>query len=151
MTVGLPTRRDLDRLGPAAGTWSGVARAQESAGRRCIGVLVNLMADVSERWVRDAAIREAQEFGRTEGRNVQIDHRWGAADAARYRKFAPELGARGPDILCAGCRQVVGSLRHVAGTTPIVFASTNDPLLLGEPFFSTQNDLGFKHRAKLMR
>jgi ABC-type uncharacterized transport system substrate-binding protein len=132
MSVGRSSRRDfVTGLGAAAGAGASVARAQQ-AGRRRIGVLMNLMAEDVEGRARDAAFRQAlQKLGWIEGRNVQIDYRWGAADAARYRQFAAELVAIGPDVLLAGGGQVVAPLRQVAGTVPIVFTNTNDPLASG--------------------
>jgi putative ABC transport system substrate-binding protein len=42
-----------------------------------------------------------QESGWTIGGNVRIDTRWGAGDAERNRKYAPELLALTPDVIVA--------------------------------------------------
>jgi len=57
-------------------------RAQDSDHMRRVGVLMGLAKDV-EGQARVAAFRRAlQQLGWIEGRNVRIDDRWSAGDAA---------------------------------------------------------------------
>ena len=62
---------------------------------RRVGVLLNRVADDPEEQARLAAfLHGLQELGWTDGRNVRIDYRWGAAaDADRSRTYAAELVA----------------------------------------------------------
>jgi len=126
-------RRDvIALLGAIASATPVAVPAQQSDVRRRIGVLMNLVAEDREGQARDAAFREAlRKLGWIEDRNIQIDHRWGAADPERYRKYAVELVALRPDVLLAGGGQVVEPLRQAAPATPIVFTNTNDPIALG--------------------
>ena len=45
--------------------------------------------------------QELQQLGWTDGRNVQIDYRFGGGDAANIRKQAAELAALAPDVILA--------------------------------------------------
>jgi putative ABC transport system substrate-binding protein len=126
-------RRDVVALlGAVASVTPFAVCAQQTDRRRRVGVLMNLVAEDREGQARDAAFREALgTLGWIEGRNIEIDHRWGAADPERYRKYASELVALRPDVLLAGGGQVVEPLRQAAPATPIVFTNTNDPIALG--------------------
>ena len=85
--------------------------AGAAAGERMrrIGVLMNLAADDPESQARIAAFRQGlQQLGWTDGRNVQIDYRWGAGDAERFRKYAAELVALAPDVILAMAARLWG-------------------------------------------
>ena len=85
-----------------AATWPAVARAQQDVGMRRIGVLMNFAEDDLEGQSRVAAFSQALEtFGWTVGRNLQIDVRWGAADAESHRRSTAELVALAPDVMLA--------------------------------------------------
>jgi putative ABC transport system substrate-binding protein len=104
-------------------------RAQPAERIRRIGVLMNLSVDDPEGPPRIAAFVEAlQQLGWTVGRNVQIDYRWGAGDADRYRKYADELIALAPDVIVASNTSSVRALQQATRTIPIVFASAVDPV-----------------------
>src|SRR5262245_66243616 len=91
-------RREFITLLGGAAAWPLAARAQQSETRRRISVLSTLPADDPEATARTAAfLQTLQELGWTDGRNVQIDIRWGAGDAERIRKYVAELVARKPD------------------------------------------------------
>jgi putative ABC transport system substrate-binding protein len=120
-------------LGGAAATssvsWPLAARAQQAERMRRIGVLINLAADDPEGQARLIAfVQELQKLGWTDGRNVRIDTRWGAADVDRYRRYAGELIALAPDAILASNTSTVRALQQAARTVPIVFASATDPV-----------------------
>jgi putative ABC transport system substrate-binding protein len=99
---------------------------------RRIGVLMQVAADDPEAPVRLAAFLQGlQELGWTDGRNVRIDTRWGAGDAERYRKYAGELVALGPDVILATNTSTVRTLQQASRTVPIVFAGAVDPVAGG--------------------
>src|SRR6516165_1638373 len=96
-------RRDLIKgfVGSVA-AWPTVTRAQQRDRLRRIGVLMALAADDPTGQARFVAFVQAlQELGWTDGRNVQIDTRWAAGDAERFRRYAAEFVALAPDVILA--------------------------------------------------
>src|SRR5262245_57706269 len=87
-------RRAFISLLGGAVVWPAVTRAQPSELMRRIGVLMFYAEDDPSGKARIAAFIEGlQQLDWTLGRNVQIEIRWGAADAVRSRKYAAELVA----------------------------------------------------------
>jgi putative ABC transport system substrate-binding protein len=131
--LGKMRRREFLRvLGGTAAVWPLAARAQQAQQVRRIGVLMNLAADDPEGQARLAAFQQGlQQLGWTDGRNVRIDYRWGAADPDRIRKYAAELVALAPDVILANGAIVLGPLLQITRTVPIVFASVTDPVGAG--------------------
>jgi putative tryptophan/tyrosine transport system substrate-binding protein len=102
--------------------------AQQSDPMRRIGVLSGVAADDPDGQALSAAFRqELQQLGWTEGRNVHIDSRWAAGNAADARKYAAELVALAPDVILA-IGVTVEPLVQATGTVPIVFAIVPDPV-----------------------
>src|SRR3954449_6235122 len=97
-------RRELiTLLGGAAVAWPWPTRAQPAERVRRVGVLSTLTADDPEGRARIAVFRDAlQALGWSEGRNLQLDVRWSAADAGGLRDNAAELAAQAEVILAAG-------------------------------------------------
>ena len=124
------TRRDfLVLFGGAAALWPRPIAAQQPERMRRIGVLMALAADdaVAPRFV--AAFEQGlRELGWVNGANLRIDYRWGAGDTDRFRKYAEELVALGPDVILATAGSIVGALQQVSRTVPIVFVTTIDPV-----------------------
>src|SRR5262245_29995962 len=76
------------------------ARAQEWVRR--IGVPTSAAADSAEASARLAAfVQGLQQSGWIDGRNVQIDVRWGGSDPNRSRRYVAELVALAPDVILA--------------------------------------------------
>jgi ABC-type uncharacterized transport system substrate-binding protein len=122
-------REFITLLGMAAAAWPLTAGAQQAGGMRRIGVLMSLAADDRHAQARLAAfVQSLQELGWTDGRNVRIDTRWSAGNAADTRKFAGELVSLAPDVILASGGTVVGTLLQVTSTVPIVFTQTADPV-----------------------
>jgi putative tryptophan/tyrosine transport system substrate-binding protein len=95
-------RRDfITLLGGAALGWPLAARAQQAERKRRIGVLMAHAENDAEFHDYLSAFREGlQKLGWTEGRNIQIDARWGALDDAEARqRSAKELLALQPDLI----------------------------------------------------
>jgi ABC-type uncharacterized transport system substrate-binding protein len=65
------------------------------------------------------------------GRNLQIDVCWAAADAGLFRKYATELVALEPDVICASTNSAVAPLQQATRILPIVFTITVDPVGAG--------------------
>jgi putative ABC transport system substrate-binding protein len=124
-------RRDFIFFLSGAAAWPLATRAQQPVMRR-IGVLMNKsIDDLDGRDEVAAFVGGLQERGWTPNDNVQIDYRWGAGDANKYRTYAAELVAHAPDVLLAVGGTVVGALQRVTHDVPIVFVETTDPVNRG--------------------
>jgi len=126
-------RREFIALGGrAALAWPLAAHAQQGERARRIGVLSALAADDPENQARDAAFRQGlQQLGWTESRNVRIDARWAAGNAADSRKYAAELVALAPDVILSVGNPSLEPLLQATRTVPIVFVIITDPVGAG--------------------
>jgi ABC-type uncharacterized transport system substrate-binding protein len=126
-------RRDFITLvGGAAAGWPFFANAQQSDRMPRIGILMNRPSDNPEGQARLAAFRQAlQQLGWTDGRNVQIDTRWGEDDVDLERKYAVELVALTPDVVMASGTLSVAALQRTKRNLPIVFVGVTDPVGAG--------------------
>ena len=108
--------------------WPLAARAQQGERMRRIGVLLPVAADDPDPQAFYAAfVQRLQQLGWTDGRNVRIDTRWGAGNAANSRKYATELVALAPDVILA-VGVSVEPLLEATRTVPIVFTIVPDPV-----------------------
>lgn len=99
---------------------------------RRIGVLLPSGADDPEYEARMKAFTERLvQLGWIEGRNIQIDRRFGVANAEQTHKFAAELIALAPDVILAPGSSATGPLLQATSTIPIVFATIPDPVAAG--------------------
>jgi len=109
-----------------------VARAQQGERLRRIGVLIGQVADDPQGKSRVATFLQGlQQLGWTEGRNVQIDIRWGVADAASSRRYAAEMVALAPDVILTGASAATSAAKEATRTLPIVFVNVSDPVAAG--------------------
>ena len=93
---------------------------------------MNLAADDPQALSRITAfVQGLQQLGWTEGRNMRIDTRWGAGDAARFHRYAEELLALAPDVVLASGTPAIQALQQATRTVPIVFAVVGDPVGMG--------------------
>ena len=72
-------------------------------------------------------MQELKHLGWAEGRNIQIEMRAGAGNAAA-RKYAAELVALAPDVILAVGGFTMPPLLEATHTVPIVFTITADPV-----------------------
>jgi len=121
-------REFITLLGGAAVTWPLAARAQQGERIRRIGLLMGT-ADDPEGQTRVAALKQGlQELGWTDGRNIQIETRFGGADTSRIRADAAELVALAPDVIVGQTTPVIRALRQATSSIPIIMAAVNDPV-----------------------
>jgi putative tryptophan/tyrosine transport system substrate-binding protein len=127
------TRRELiASLGVAALTLPAVALAQDGAGIRKLGILVNLNSDGGEGQARIRAFALAlQKLGWIDGKNLQTEVRWAGESAERYHEYAKELMTVRPDVLLASASPSVAALQRVTRDVPIIFANVIDPVGAG--------------------
>ena len=129
--LGIRRRQFMTLLGGAA-AWPLAARAQQAERVRRIGVLINLAADDPEGRARLAAFLEGlRELGWTDGRNVQIEVRFGGGDLGRIRAHAAELAVLAPDVIVANTTPVIRAVRQATSSIPIIMAAVNDPVEQG--------------------
>ena len=121
-------RRDF-LIGAGLAGWPRCASAQPPPRVRHVAVLLGIAENDPETEARQNAFREGlAELGWAEGRNVNVDYRFGAADRERIRAYASELVAMGPDVIVANTSLAVAALKHATDTVPIIFAVVNDPV-----------------------
>jgi putative ABC transport system substrate-binding protein len=93
---------------------------------RRIGVLMPYARDNPEAQARITAFLQGlQTLGWTEGRNLQIEYRWGSGD---LQKAATELVALSPDVIFTNSTQALAALQQATRSVPIVFALVGDPV-----------------------
>ena len=98
-------RREFFSFVCSAVAWPLAAQAQQLYRMRRIGILLPAAADDAVFQTRVGAfLQELQSLGWSIGRNVRIDTRWAAADAAQIRRHAAELAALAPDVILAPSR-----------------------------------------------
>src|SRR5215469_6697465 len=107
-----------------------VARAQQSDRMRRLGVLISAVTEAdAEGQARVAALRLGLlEHGWVEGRNLEVDYRWGGANPSQTRDYAAELAALNPDVIFAAPSSALAQVQRVTRTIPIVFAQVSDPV-----------------------
>jgi len=122
-------RKFIASLGGAMASWPFAARAQQTERLRRIGVLMSFAESDPEAQARVAAFRDGlQTLGWAEGRNLTIDIRWAADDAALMQRFAKELVALQPDLMLSHNTPTTASLLQRTRTIPIVFVVVSDPV-----------------------
>jgi putative ABC transport system substrate-binding protein len=127
MTVTIGRRELLAALGGAV-AWPLAARAQQVEPVRRIGLLMGT-SDDQEGQARVTALKQGlQELGWTDGRNIQIETRFGGADTARIQAYAAELVALAPDVIVGQTTPVIRALRQATSSIPIIMAAVNDPV-----------------------
>src|SRR5262244_4087478 len=124
-------RREFITFLGGAAAWPLAARAQQGERVRRVGLLMGT-ADDREGQARVTALKQGlQELGWTDGRNIQIETRFGGADVGRIRAHAAELVALAPDVLIGQTTPVIRALRQATSFIPIVMAGVNDPVEQG--------------------
>jgi putative ABC transport system substrate-binding protein len=117
-------RRQFITLLGGAAAWPIAARAQPSERIRRIGVLQGLAANDPEGQDRfDALLHTLQQLGWTDGRNLQIVHRFTEGDADHARTYAAELVALAPDLILTSGASTLG--------VTVVFVGAADPVGAG--------------------
>ena len=127
-------RREFITLLGGAAAWPLAARAQQSERKRRIGVLMAHAENDREFHDYLSAFREGlQKLGWTEGRNIQIDARWGALDDAEARqRSAKELLALQPDLILTQNTPPTASMLEQTRTIPVVLSPSRKTRVRGD-------------------
>jgi len=121
-------REVITLLGGVVAAWPFAALTQQSARVRRIGLLIGAAEDADMRAMYEAFRQGLQQLGWIDGRNVQIDVRFGAGESVRIRKYAAELLALSPDVILATGGTTTQLLLQQTRTVPIIFTVVPDPV-----------------------
>src|SRR6516164_8733385 len=122
-------REFITLLSGAAALWSQAASAQNPGGVRRLGVLLSLAESDPEGKAQFSGFTQGlAELGWIDGRNLQMEIRWGRGDIDRIRTFAKELVVLQPDVILAHGTPATAALHRETRTIPIVFVTVSDPV-----------------------
>ena len=125
-------REFIALLGSALAIWPVTALTQTVNRIRRIGFLSTSAEDDAETAKRLAAFKlRLQELGWIEGKNLQIDVRFGHNDGERIRRAATELIEVAPDAIISTTSTTTSALMNATRNVPIVAAVSGDPVALG--------------------
>jgi putative ABC transport system substrate-binding protein len=124
-------REFIAALGGVA-TFAFAARADNPDRVRRVGVLIYGAEDDPVTVRRVDGLRQGlQKLDWVEGRNLQIDFRFGAADPARIRTYAKELVSLEPDVIVTGAAPATYAVLARTQTIPVVFVEVTNWLGFG--------------------
>ena len=129
-------RREFITLLGGAAVCPLAARAQQTERKRRIGMLNGMGETDPDVQAWDVAFRKRLDvLGWVDGRNVNIDYRWGAGNVERMQLFAKELVRLNPDVIVSFTTPATAALQAETRTIPIVFVAAPDPV--GSGFVAT--------------
>jgi putative ABC transport system substrate-binding protein len=122
-------RREFISLLGSIAVWPLAARAQQGERMRRIGVLIAFAESDHEAQSWVAALREElRKLGWTDGRNIEIDTRWAAAEVDSMKRYAKELVALQPDLMVTSSTPATAAMLQQTDTIPIIFVLVADPV-----------------------
>jgi putative ABC transport system substrate-binding protein len=124
-------REFIAALGGAA-AFAFAARADKPDRVRRVGVLIFGAEDDPVTQTRVDGLRKGLEMRDwVEGRNLQIDFRFAAADPERIRSYARELVSLAPDVIVTGAAPVTRAVLAQTQTIPVVFVEVTNEVGYG--------------------
>ena len=118
-------------LGSAA-AWPVLARAQQGAPIRRIGVLMNGTAvEATSQAELAAFVQGLRQLGWIDGQNLRIEVRWGGPDLTVQRIYAAQLIGLKPDVILVAATPGLRVIREATSTVPVVFVRVSDPVAQG--------------------
>src|SRR6516165_6012513 len=122
-------RREFITVLGGAAAWALAARAQQAERMRRIGVLIAFAESDHEAQSWVAALREElRKLGWTDGRNIEIDTRWAAAEVDSMKRYAKELVALQPDIMVTSSTPATAAMLQQTDPITIIFVLVADPV-----------------------
>ena len=108
------------------------ARAQPGEQVRRIGVLSVAAEDDRPTQAGLAILRAGlAQLGWVEGRNLQIDLRFGSEDTSSFRAYAAELVSLAPEAIITDSGATTRAVQEKTQTIPIVITAAGDPVMTG--------------------
>lgn len=125
-------RREFIAFAMPLAAWPAVAFSQAVSRQQRVGFLAN-WADSDAEGVRrlDRFRLRLRELGWTEGKNLQIDIRFGDNNVERINQAAAELIGLAPLAIISTTSTTTRALINAGGDIPIVAAVSGDPIALG--------------------
>ncbi len=124
-------REFVAALGGAA-AFAFAARAENADRMRRIGVLIYGAEDDPVTATRKLGLRRGLESRDwVEGRNLQIDFRFGAADPERIQACARDLVGRAPDVIVTGAAPATRAVLALTQSIPVVFVEVTNEMGYG--------------------
>ncbi len=80
---------------------------------------------------REALLQGLRDLGYVEGKNINIDYRWGEGKAELLPNLAAEIVGLKPDVIFVGAPQPTLALKKATTTIPVVFVGIGDPVEAG--------------------
>jgi putative ABC transport system substrate-binding protein len=124
-------RAFITLVGRASLAWPLVAEAQSGPVRR-VGILMNGAATDTTSQSYVAAFTDGlRQLGWNENKNLRVDVRWSAGDAALSRIYAAQLIGLMPDVILVSSTTNLTAIQQATSTVPVVFVSVSDPVAQG--------------------
>jgi putative ABC transport system substrate-binding protein len=125
-------RREFLAFALPLAVWPAAAFSQVSGRPQRVGFLGNWgEADFEGTRRLDRFKLRLGELGWTEGKNLQIEARFGDNNGERIRQAAAELIKLAPDAIVSTTSTTTSALIDAGGNIPIVAAVSGDPIALG--------------------
>jgi putative tryptophan/tyrosine transport system substrate-binding protein len=121
-------REFMTLVGGAVATCPLPTSAQSDQMRRICVLMGIAENDPAQRALVSAFTHALKDLGWHDGRNVQIEYRWGAGDAEKIQIFARLFVEQRPDLIVGHTTSVVAALKTQTSTIPIVFTQVSDPI-----------------------
>jgi putative tryptophan/tyrosine transport system substrate-binding protein len=124
-------REFMAALGGAA-TFAFAARADSPERVRRVGMLIYGAEDDPVTVTRMDGLRQGlRKLDWVEGRNLQMDFRFGAADPGRLSTYAKELVSLAPDVIVTGAAPATRAVLAQTQTIPVVFVEMTNAVGYG--------------------
>ena len=130
-------REFISLLGSVAATYPLVARAQQSARQRRVGILIFSEDDKA---IIRPFLQELARLGYVDGRTVAIEYRDAKAKYERLAAMADELVSLNPDVIFSFGGEQAPTVKAATTTIPIVVVVSNGPVESGHLLASSRQE-----------
>jgi len=127
----LRRRQFITLLGGAAAAWPPAARTQQMAARRVAVLLASDDSNMEDQARLNALLRDLQQLGWSDGRNLAIDVRWARGSLQQTEKMVAEVVALAPEVIVSSGSVATATFQRATPTIPVVFALVNEPVAQG--------------------